>query len=332
MTVLESVEEPDTMESPNAKRRKRRKRRDTSPTAHIFSKQGGAHPIRGFLQFAAIPTFAFLVVVTIPFVVGILLSFTNWSGIDSVTSFDYDFTGTDNYSEALGDEEFRSTLSRTAVYVIGVVVFSNLAALGLALLVTSKLRGQNVFRALFFTPNLIGGVILGFIWVFIFRNMFTYMGDTLGIGFLQSNWLVDPEQGIVALIMVTVWQLSGYLMLIYIAGLVSIPTELLEAARVDGASAFQQLFYVKIRLIVPSIAVSVFLALRNSFLAFDVNLALTDGGPFRSTELVTLNVYNEAFKFGNFATAQSKAVILFLIIAVLAALQVLASRRFEVEQ
>lgn len=311
---------------------KLKRNRSTSASAHIFSKNGGANPVRGFLQFAAIPTFAFLAVVTIPFVVGIVLSFTDWSGIDSVTSFDYDYTGAENYREALGDEDFRSTISRTTVYVVGVVVFSNIAALGLALLVTSKLRGQNAFRALFFTPNLIGGVILGFIWVFVFRNMFTWLGDTVGVGFLQRNWLVDPEQGILALIMVTVWQLSGYLMLIYIAGLVTIPTEVLEAARVDGASAFQQLRYVKLRLIVPSIAVSVFLALRNSFLAFDVNLALTDGGPFRSTELVTLNVYNEAFKFGNFATAQAKAIILFVVIAVLAAIQVVASRRFEVQQ
>lgn len=326
MTVME------TADAPPAPKKPKRERRGSAPTAHIYSKKAGAHPVLGFLQFAAIPTFAFLAVVTIPFAIGILLSFTNWSGIDSVTSFDYEFTGTENYTEAIGDDDFRATLTRTSIYVIGVVVFSNLAALGLALLVTSKLRGQNAFRALFFTPNLIGGVILGFIWVFIFRNMFTWVGDTVGIGFLQSNWLVDPNQGILALVLVTVWQLAGYLMLIYIAGLVSIPTELLEAARVDGASAFQQLIFVKLRLIVPAIAVSVFLALRNAFLAFDVNLALTDGGPFRATELVTLNVYNEAFKFGNFATAQAKAVLLFLVIAVLAALQVLASRRFEVEQ
>ncbi len=327
MTVIEPIESAKaTPTKPTPKRS------GSAPTAHIFSREAGAQPVRGFLQFAAIPTFAFIAVVTIPFVVGILLSFTNWSGIDSVTSFDYEFTGTENYREAIGDKDFRATLTRTTVYVIGVVVFSNLAALGLALLVTSGLRGQNAFRALFFTPNLIGGVILGFIWVFVFRNMFTWFGDLVGVGFLQNNWLVDPEQGILALVLVTVWQLSGYLMLIYIAGLVSIPSEILEAARVDGASAFQQLIYVKLRLIVPSIAVSVFLALRNAFLAFDVNLALTDGGPFRSTELVTLNVYNEAFKFGNFATAQAKAVLLFLIIAVLASVQVLVSRRFEVEQ
>lgn len=312
--------------------RRARRQRESAPTAHIFSKSAGALPVRGFLQFAAVPTFAFLAVVVVPFLIGIVLSFTNWNGIDSVTSLNYEYTGTENYRDALSDDEFRATLNRTFAYVVGVVVFSNIAALGLALLVTSKMRAQNVFRALFFTPNLIGGVILGFVWVFIFRNMFTWVGDLIGIGLLQNNWLIDPTKGIIALIIVTVWQLSGYLMLIYIAGLVSIPTEVIEASRIDGASAWQQLRFVKLRLIVPSIAVSVFLALRNAFLAFDVNLALTEGGPFRSTELVTLNVYLEAFRFRAFETAQAKAILLFLIIAVLATAQVLVSRRFEVNQ
>jgi len=208
MTVTEPMEHAE--QPLTAPKKPKRRRRSSAPTAHIYSKAGGAHPVRGFLQFAAIPTFSFLVVVTIPFFVGVLLSFTNWSGIDSVTSFDYELSGVEIYTEAVGDDDFRATLTRTAVYVIGVVVLSNLAALGLALLVTSKLRGQNGFRALFFTPNLIGGVILGFIWVFIFRDMFTWLGETTGIGFLQNNWLVDPNQGILALVVVTVWQLSGY--------------------------------------------------------------------------------------------------------------------------
>lgn len=308
------------------------KKRGSAPTAHIYSKSAGASPIRGFLQFAAIPTFAFMVVVTLPFLIGVILSFTNWNGLDSVTSLDYEYTGAENYREAVGDDEFFSALTRTGIYVLGVVIFSNIAALGLALLVTSKLRAQSVFRAVFFTPNLIGGVILGFIWVFVFREMFTWIGDQLGVGFLEKSWLVDPTWGLVGLILVTVWQLSGYLMLIYIAGLVSIPTELIEASKVDGATAWQQLRRVKLPLIAPSITVSVFLALRNAFLSFDVNLALTGGEPFRSTELVMLNVYIEAFRFQEFETAQAKAVLLFLIIAVIAIIQVLTSRRFEVEQ
>ncbi|WP_197536895.1 carbohydrate ABC transporter permease [Ilumatobacter coccineus] len=303
--------------------------RSKSPTAHIYSKEAGARPLSGFLKFAAIPTFAFLVVVVLPFLVGVVLSFTNWNGIDSVTSGDYEYTGIENYSDALGDEAFRATMTRTFVYVLGVVVFSNLIAFGLALLVTSKLRAQNFFRAVFFTPNLIGGVILGFIWVFVFRQMFTWVGESTGIGFLEQSWLVDEKKGLAALVIVTVWQLSGYLMLIYIAGLVSISSDVIEASTVDGAKPWQQLFYVKLPLIVPSITVGVFLALRNAFLAFDVNLTLTNGGPFRSTELLPLNIFLEAFRFQNFETGQAKAVILFLIIAVIAVIQVAVSRRFE---
>ena len=310
----------------------KKKRRSTSPSAHIFSREAGAHPLAGFAKFAAIPTFAFIVVVVLPFLVGVVLSFTNWNGIDSVTSGDYEFTGAENYRDALDDDAFRDTLEITLLYVLGVVIFANLVAFGLALLVTSKLKAQNFFRALFFTPNLIGGVILGFIWVFVFSEMFTWVGDKTGIGLLESSWLVDPDKGLIALIIVTVWQLSGYLMLIYIAGLVSISDDVIEAAGVDGANAWQQLFYVKLPLIIPSITVSVFLALRNAFLAFDVNLALTNGGPFRSTELVTLNIYLEAFRFQNFETAQAKAVILFMVIAVIAVVQVVFSRRFEVSE
>ena len=310
----------------------KKKGRSKSPTAHIFSKEAGAHPLAGFAKFAALPTFAFMVVVVIPFLVGVVLSFTNWNGIDSVTSGDYEYTGIENYSDALGDSAFRGTLTRTFVYVAGVVVFANLIAFGLALLVTSKMKAQNFFRAVFFTPNLIGGVILGFIWVFVFSQIFTWFGDKTGIGFLENSWLVDEKKGLAALVIVTVWQLSGYLMLIYIAGLVAISNDVLEAAEVDGAKPWQQLLFVKVPLMIPSFTVSVFLALRNAFLAFDVNLALTNGGPFRSTELVTLNIYLEAFRFQNFETGQAKAVLLFVLIAIIAVIQVVASRRLEVSQ
>lgn len=309
-----------------------RARRTSTPTAHIFSAEAGARPVSGFFRFAAIPVFAFGAVVLIPFLVGVILSFTDWNGIDKVTSFDYSFVGAQNYGDALGDSSYRSTVTRTLTYVVSVVVISNLIAFGLALLVTSKLRAQNFFRALFFTPNLIGGVILGFIWVFVFNEMLPWLGDKLGIGLIKTSWLVEPTKALITLIVVAVWQLSGYLMLIYIAGLVSIPEDVIEASRVDGATGWQQLRFVKVPLMVPAFTVSLFLALRNAFLVFDVNLALTEGGPFRSTELITLNVYLEAFRFQNFQTAQSKAVILFLMIAAIAAAQVAISRRFEVTE
>lgn len=308
------------------------KRRSKAPSAHIFSADAGAKPVSGFAKFAVVPTLAFAAVVLLPFLVGVVLSFTDWNGIDKVTSFDYGFTGIDNYREALVDANFRSTLGRTFWYTAAVVVFSNLIAFGLALLVTSKLKGQNFFRALFFTPNLIGGVILGFIWVFVFSRMLTWLGDKLGIAVLQSSWLVDPTKALIALIIVAVWQLSGYLMLIYIAGLVSISSDVVEAAKVDGAGPLQLLRYVKMPLMVPAFTVSIFIALRSSLLVFDVNLSLTEGGPFRSTELATLNVYREAFQYQRFQTAQAKAVILYLIIAVIAFAQVKITSRHEVSE
>ncbi len=308
----------------------RARRRSRAPSAHIFSADAGAKPVSGFAKFAVVPTLAFAAVVLLPFLVGVALSFTDWNGIDKVTSFDYGFTGIDNYRDALGDANFRSTLGRTVWYTVAVVVLSNLVAFGLALLVTSKLKGQNFFRALFFTPNLIGGVILGFIWVFVFSRMLTWLGDTIGIGFLKSSWLVDPTKAMWALIIVAVWQLSGYLMLIYIAGLVSISSDVIEAAKVDGAGPVQLLRYVKMPLMVPAFTVSIFLALRSSLLTFDVNLSLTDGGPFRSTELATLNIFREAFQYQRFETAQAKAVILYVIIAVIAFAQVRITSRHEV--
>jgi raffinose/stachyose/melibiose transport system permease protein len=301
------------------------------PTAYIYDRRTGAGSARAFAQFAAIPLIAFAAVVLVPFLVGVILSFTNWNGIDAVSSFDYSFTGLANYTKALGDADFGATLWRTFVYVISVVILANLVAFGLALLVTAKLRGRNVFRALFFTPNLIGGVILGFIWVFMFNQMFTWVGEYTGIGLLEHSWLVEPTQALAAMVIVTVWQLAGYLMLIYIAGIVSIPGDVIEASTVDGASAFQQLRFVKVPLIAPAITVSTFIALRNAFLVFDVNLALTGGGPFRSTELISLNVYLEAFRFQNFETAQAKAILLYLMIAAIAVTQVIISRRFEVD-
>lgn len=308
----------------------KRRRKHTTPSAHIFSKSAGARPVSGFMKFAAVPTVAFTAVVLLPFLVGVILSFTDWNGIDKVTSFKYGFVGADNYRDALTDTSYRATLSHTIWYTLAVVVFSNLIAFGLALLVTSKLKGQNLFRALFFTPNLIGGVILGFIWVFVFNQMFTWIGDHLGIEVLKTSWLVEPTKALISLIIVAVWQLSGYLMLIYIAGLVSINGEVVEAARVDGANSWQLLRKVKMPLMVPAFTVSIFLALRSSLLVFDVNLSLTEGGPFRSTELATLNVYREAFQYQRFPTAQAKAVLLYLIVAVVAFAQVKFTSRHEV--
>ena len=282
-----------------------------------------------FLTFAFLPLFAFTTVLLIPFLVGVILTFTDWSGIVPIDSLDYSWVGFANFAEALSSREFLDVLWLTVRYVFLVIVFTNSIAFGLALLVSSRLPMRNLFRAAFFVPNLIGGVLLGFIWQFIFATFVPYIGELTGIELLQFSWLVETPKAFSALVIVSVWQMSGYMMLIYIAGLTGISTEVLEAASIDGASNFGQLVYIKIPLMIQAFAISVFLTLRNSFMVFDVNLALTDGGPFRSTEMMTLHIFNEAFVAQNFGPAQAKSIILFIIVAAIAILQVVITNRIQ---
>jgi len=295
----------------------------------MYIEKTAAQKIRSFLLFAAFPLFAFAVVLVIPFLIGVFLSFTDWNGIQPIDSFEYNWIGLSNFTQALSDPAYISTLGITFAYVMLVVVITNVIAFLVAVLVTSNLPARNFFRAAFFIPNLIGGVILGFIWQFIFATFITRVGDLTGIPLLQYSWLVETDKAFVALVIVGVWQLSGYMMLIYIAGLMGIPQEVIEAAKIDGADSIQQLVRIKIPLMVQAFTISIFLTLRNSFMVFDVNLSLTRGGPFRSTEMATLHIYNEAFISQHFGTAQAQAIILFVIVAVVATTQVIISKRLE---
>ncbi len=295
----------------------------------MYTEKGLLDKLKSFATFSFIPLFAFVTVLLIPFLVGFLLTFTDWNGIAAISSLDYNWVGLKNYSVAFADKDFWTALLLTFKYVILVVVFTNIIAFAIALLVTSKLSGRNFFRSIFFVPNLIGGVVLGFIWVFIFSRFVEYIGDITNLAAFQHSWLVDPDKAFIALVIVSVWQLSGYMMLIYIAGLVGIPNDIIEASSIDGASPWQRLRHIVMPLMIPAFTISLFLTLRNSFMAFDVNLALTGGGPFRSTELVTLHIYNEAFRFQNYGDGQAKAVILFVIVATIAIIQVLATNRLE---
>lgn len=284
-----------------------------------------------FVTFALIPLFAFITVLLIPFLTGLLLTFTNWNGLSSIASLDYNWASLENYTNAFTNTTFWTAISLTFLYTILVVIFTNVIALLIALLVTSGLKGKNFFRAVFFVPNLIGGVILGFIWQFIFAQLVVYLGSLTGLEELQFSWLVDTNKAFMAMVIVSVWQLSGYMMLIYIAGLIGIPQDVIEASSIDGANGMQQIFYIKLPLMVQAFTISLFLTLRNSFMVYDVNLALTGGGPFRSTELISMHIYNEAFRFQNYGTGQAKAVILFIIVAIIAVAQVVLTKRMEVE-
>ena len=287
-----------------------------------------ARELKKFASFALIPLTIFVFVLLIPFIQGLFLTFTNYDG------FNFDkFVGFDNYVKSFQDEKFWSTLWFTFSFVMVSIVAVNVVGFGLALLVTVKMKGANFLRTLFFVPNLIGGVILGVIWQFIFEKALTGVATNFGWAeWLQTSFLADPGTAFWALIIVTTWQMSGYLMIIYVTGIMSIESDVLEAARIDGASPFRTLISIKMPLMAQAFTISLFLSLRSAFMAYDVNLALTNGGPYGSTELISMHIYKEAFYNANFATGQAKAVIMFLIIALAALTQVAISKRAEVQR
>ena len=282
---------------------------------------------RGFLLFAGPATFAFASIIVVSFVAGILLTFTDWNGLSDKVSF----VGLDNYAAAVADPTFWDSLWLTVRYVILVVVLSNAAAFLFAYALSSRLPLQNLLRAGFFTPNLIGGIVLGFIWYFIFTQGLVAVGTALGIDFLSSSWLASDTMAFWALVIVSVWQISGFLMVIYIAGLTTLPRDVLEAAAIDGAGRWQQLRMVVLPLMRPSFTICVFLTLGRAFMTYDMNLALTNGGPYGSTVLVAMHVYRTAFISEQFGVGQAQALVLFLIVAVISLIQVSISRRGEVQ-
>ena len=282
--------------------------------------------IKKFGIFAALPLSIFFIVLAVPFGQGLFLTFTDWDG------FSYDkFIGVGNYAKSFQDTDFWITLTFTLKFVLVSLVAVNAVAFGLALLVTAKLRSKNIFRTFFFVPNLIGGVVLGVIWQFIFNTALVSISSKFGWSFFQSSWLNETNTAFWALIIVTVWQSSGYMMIIYITGLISIEQDVIEAARVDGASALRTLLAIKIPLMAQAFTISLFLTLRGGFMAYDVNVALTGGGPYRTTELISMHIFQDAFAFGNFGTGQSKAVIMFAMVAIAALVQVSVSKRMEVQ-
>ncbi len=280
-----------------------------------------------FFKFAAVPLSIFTIVLVVPFVNGFYYTFTDWDGFEATK-----FVGISNYTKSFQDPTFWSTLRFTSLFVVVSLIAVNVVAFGLALIVTSKLRSKNILRTFFFVPNLIGGVILGVIWQFIFNSALVSLANKYGWTLFKESWLQDTNKAFWALIIVTVWQSSGYMMIVYITGLVSIETEVLEASQIDGASPMRTLLSIKVPLMAQAFTIALFLTLRAGFMAYDVNVALTGGGPFRTTELISMHIFQDAFLNGNFGTGQSKAVIMFLIVAMAALVQVSISKRYEVQR
>jgi raffinose/stachyose/melibiose transport system permease protein len=286
-----------------------------------------ARKTKKFLKFTGLPLAIFTIVLIVPFVNGLFYTFTDWNGFKTTK-----LVGFSNYAESFADPKFWSTLKFTALFVVVSLILVNVVAFGLALIVTSKLRSRNILRTFFFVPNLIGGVVLGVIWQFIFNSALVTLANKYDWEFFKQSWLQDTNKAFWALIIVTVWQSSGYMMIIYITGLVSIENDVLEASQIDGASPLRTLFSIKIPLMAQAFTIALFLTLRGGFMAYDVNVALTGGGPFRTTELISLHIFQDAFLEGDFGTGQAKAVIMFLVVALAALVQVTVSKRYEVQR
>lgn len=284
---------------------------------------------RGWYLLFTVPLITiFTIVVIIPFIMGIYYSFFRWDGI---TANPMTFVGLSNYTTLFGDGGFYQSAWLTIQFTVMAVISVNVLGLSLALLVTSKLKSVNSARAMFFMPNLIGGLILGYIWQFIFSDAFRVIGENIGFESIFRNWLLDTTLAMFALVIVFTWQMAGYMMVIYIAGIQGIPNDTIEAAKIDGASSWQRLKSVIMPLLMPSFTICLFLTLSFGFKIYDVNLSLTDGGPIGSTELFALHIYNEIFGDSNYGYGQAKAVIFFLLVGVVTLTQVYFTKKREVE-
>ncbi|GGF97315.1 carbohydrate ABC transporter permease [Paenibacillus abyssi] len=272
-------------------------------------------------------TVAFAIIVILPFVMGMYYSFTDWNGVSGTANF----IGFSNFTTVWNDEGFRDSFAFTARFTVVAVVLTNLVGFLLALLLTQPLKSRNALRTMFFLPNVIGGLLLGFIWQFIFVRGFAAIGQVTNWSFFNLPWLGDATTGFWGVIIVSVWHGAGYLMIIYIAALINVPKDLNEAAAIDGATAFQRLRHITVPLIMPAVTISLFLALSWSFKTFDVILSLTKGGPYNSTQSVALNIYYEAFQNNRMGLGTAKAFIFFLIVATLTSLQVWFTKKREVQ-
>jgi len=295
-----------------------------------------------FWLFLSPVLFAFLMVMVIPFFMGTYYAFTDWTSSARVGA-GTQFIGFKNFTESFADPAFMYSFGITVLYTILNMIFINVVAFVLALLVTSGLKYKNLYRVGFFIPNLIGGLILGYIWQFIFNNAVPSLGHI--IPFL--DFLLEPDNlvlgktssAVMALVIVGTWQYAGYIMMIYIAAIENVPVELHEAAMIDGATPLERLGKITIPMAAQAFTVTMFLTLVNSFKQFDVNVSLTSGGPsimyqgepILGTQLLALNIYNTAFVSNRLAMGQARAVIFFFVLALIAIVQVYVNKKKELE-
>ena len=276
--------------------------------------------IKRYFPIFLLPTLAaFTIGFIVPFIMGIWLSFCEFTTVTDAT-----FVGLSNYVKALQDTVFRHAFWYTALFAVVSLVVINVIAFVIALALTQKMRGTNIFRTVFFMPNLIGGIVLGYIWQLIFNGILSVYSTALNL----NEWY-----GFAGLVILVAWQQIGYMMIIYIAGLQSIPGDVMEAAAIDGASKMQRLFKVTIPMMMPSINICTLLSVVNGFKLFDQNLSLTAGEPSKMSELLALNIFNTFYgRTGWEGVGQAKAVIFFVLVVAIGLIQLKATRSKEVQQ
>ena len=276
--------------------------------------------LKRYFPIFVLPTLcAFAFAFIIPFVMGVYLSFCKFKTITNAK-----FIGFDNYIKIFADKDFINAFLFTLKFSAVSIITVNLFAFVLALALTRKIKGTNLFRTVFFIPNLIGGIILGYIWQQMINAVLLKYETTL---------VANATYGFWGLVILMNWQMIGYMMIIYIAGLQNVPTDLIEAAKIDGATNLQTLFKVKIPMVMPSITICLFMTISNSFKLFDQNLALTAGAPSKKTAMLALDIYSTFYgRTGFEGVGQAKAVLFFIIVAAIALTQLLITRSKEVEQ
>ena len=278
---------------------------------------------------------AFLMVIIIPFIFGIYYSFTDWQGTGAVSKM----VGFENYAAIFQDAGFLHSFLVTLLFTVLNIITVNVVAFVISLLVTSEIRGRNLYRAGFFVPNLIGGIVLGLVWQFIFSNILPSIGASLGWAGLSKSLISNKDTVMFTMVTVNTWQYAGYIMLIYVASIQGISKSVMEAAEVDGARYWTRVLKIQVPLMANAFTISLFLTLTNSFKMYDVNVALTNGGPIsmfmnkpvQASELLALNIYQTAFKYNNMAQGQAKAVIFFVVLTIFSIIQVSWNKSKEVE-
>ncbi|PLS14800.1 ABC transporter permease [Bacillus sp. M6-12] len=281
-----------------------------------------------FALFVGPAFLTFTLIVLVPFITGIYYAFTDWNGVTGTVNW----VGFDNFKYLFTeDKQFQQSFLLTLKYTTVAIILTNLVGFGLALMVSQMLKTSNILRTVFFLPNLIGGLLLGFIWQFIFIRGFASIGELTGINLFEMAWLGDEKTAFWGIVIVSVWQGAGYIMIIYLAALQNVPQDIVEAARIDGANRWQVLRHITMPMVAPAVTICLFLTISSSFKVFDVNLSLTNGGPFKSTEMLALNIYTEAFVNNRYGIGEAKALIFFIVVAAITTLQVMITKRREVE-